>query len=67
MMPRDNVPQFRTEDMNLMAETPYMSVETAIRLLAWHVERLVEDPEARAELVQIRKDMELASKRKAGQ
>ena len=67
MKPKDNVPQFRTEDMNLMTETPYMSVETAIRLLAWHVERLVEDPEARAELVQIRKDMELASKRKAGQ
>ena len=32
MKPKDNVPQFRTEDMNLMTETPYMSVETAIRL-----------------------------------
>lgn len=61
----NDMPQFRTEDMNLSdGLTPHISVETAIRLLAWHVEQLVKDDEARAELRQIRKDMELCQMHK---
>jgi hypothetical protein len=45
--------------------TPHIGVEAAIRLLAWHVEQLVKDDEAKAELRQIRDDMALLTKVKA--